>query len=537
MNSRGFTLMETLIAMTILMLVIFTFTPLMLTSLRNVDLAWAQRDELYEEKAEIESELAQGMDPAQEMENKIVRFSRGGQYSQREGTVAGYIVESGNAKLFVAHETASMTISPRRVSETAKNNAIEIELYSELLEFKNANEFSLTGSGDKIKYAGAIFQIDPTDPHRATLKITDTDALSMAKSPYTVAYGNSEYLSAKLRITPASIAAVGENGAYYIYKNGRWIAPYTKGAATLNEAVRTSEYLVLTGDGGSWQYAGDEGWGAAAQNSAYQYAGLAHSQSTGLLYSFLNQGGSAYRIETMTPQSTDRQLLYSGHTGTAVGVTGDALLWATVNSSGAAHLNGVQIDASRGVSDLAWNGLTGEHSEVIAALGDNYSADRYDAGGCGIGTKQSSSAWSIFTPLTNTDPGAPTFGFGSVNSSRYAMTSAAFGTDASGNQIPVVVGYHRQYKISYLLWLVSNRQITSSYGIIYYRDASGTWQRANIGTGYGELHDVEYIGGKFYAVGNGGTILVSQNGKDWTADTKAGGLTANLRAIAGWGIE
>ncbi len=65
MNSRGFTLVETLIAMTILLLIIFTFTPLMLTSLRNFDLAWAQRDELYGDKAEIESELEQGKDPAQ----------------------------------------------------------------------------------------------------------------------------------------------------------------------------------------------------------------------------------------------------------------------------------------------------------------------------------------------------------------------------------------------------------------------------------------------------------------------------------------
>lgn len=541
MNSRGFTLMETLIAMTILMLIIFAFTPLMLTSLRNVDLAWEQRDQRYKEKAEIESELARGMDPEQELEEKTVRFSRGGQYSEREGTVAGYMVESGEVKLFVAQGNASMTISPRRISETAPNNSVEIELYSELLEFKNVNEFSLMGKNDPTKHPGVVFTIDPDDPHRATMKITDTDGITMQKSPYTIAYGSSEYLSAELRVTAASIAAVGENGAYYIYKNGRWIAPYTKGAAALNHAVRTNEYLVLSDSGGSWRYAGDDGWGDTANQGA---AGLAYSQSTGLLYSLLNQDGKAYCKEAAFPQAAgDPQLLLSGHTGTAIGVAGDELLWATVNNSGgAAHINGVQMDSSRAVTGLAWNGLTGEHSEVIVALADNYSDSRHDEGGCGIGTKLSDHAWSILTPIANTaDPGAQFWS--TVKLSRYGFTSAAFGDAVfgSGGQdsyIPAVaVGYHRQHEITYRLWLVSSHKITGNYGIIYYRDASGTWQRADIGTNHGELHDVKYIGGKFYAVGNGGTILVSANGKDWSAAAKASGLTANLRAIAGWGVE
>ena len=62
-NKKGFTLTEVLVALSILMVIIFTFTPFMLMSMKNLQVASTQDKNIYEEKITIEEGIADGVTP------------------------------------------------------------------------------------------------------------------------------------------------------------------------------------------------------------------------------------------------------------------------------------------------------------------------------------------------------------------------------------------------------------------------------------------------------------------------------------------
>ncbi|OUN87377.1 hypothetical protein [Gemmiger sp. An50] len=66
---------------------------------------------------------------------------------------------------------------------------------------------------------------------------------------------------------------------------------------------------------------------------------------------------------------------------------------------------------------------------------------------------------------------------------------------------------------------------------------AGQWQVAEVPSNCPTINDIEFIGGKFYAVGDGDWIMVSENGKKWTQMNVINDLGKNLYGIAGWGDD
>jgi hypothetical protein len=70
-------------------------------------------------------------------------------------------------------------------------------------------------------------------------------------------------------------------------------------------------------------------------------------------------------------------------------------------------------------------------------------------------------------------------------------------------------------------------------GIVSSADGSLTWTQSNNSPTTENLNAVTYNGGRFLAVGSGGTILLSTDGATWTKETS--GIQNDLHAVSNWG--
>lgn len=271
-NQKGMTLVEILVAMGLMVMVAFCFTPFMLSSLQNVQVAGQQRETLYEQKGDIEEQIAEGIDytaPDDSFTGVLVNFKQGAvtEQSSAEGiflTSVGEMLTS-----FIARDEASLTLSPGSVVENSPNT-VTIEITCDFVAFTDASKFSLVESDGTTGTAvpWVTFSIDASNDHRAVMRAAVGGYRFDMSKTYLVCY---DTLKAPLTVTPSSLVAVGSNGAYYVYTADK---VWKKGSGTnsssstgrlgdqkLNDIVWTGTQYLAVGEKGSWYYTQDgAGW-------------------------------------------------------------------------------------------------------------------------------------------------------------------------------------------------------------------------------------------------------------------------------------
>lgn len=660
LNRKGFTLAELLVALGLMVTVVFVFTPFMLSSLNSVRVAGEKRQEIFAEKGELEELMAKGIDYTasdDDDESLVVPFRRNG--VEVLSSVRGVVLQSTDKEMttFLAKDTASLSITPSKISENSPNDTV-IQIFCDFIDFTDLSLFKLTenpdGGATPASYTnGALspvaFVISAADPRQATLTISDTSIIDLANAPYWVCYGD---IKARLDVTPSSLIAVGENGAYYVKKGGQWqlgITPASVGgtgllgSVTLRDAVWADGAYVAAGDSGRWYHTGNGSWSPIVIDSRYSFLDLHFSPLTGRLLSagyyhdeawlwIIKLWDLDYRYYQDLTYPTDLSASYSGDEGyygdavTTGYVGADATAVQAYHSTsnnnsritaGAADL--AVLNGSR-VTAIAANDRSGNDSEFIltAANGKIYNY-KYSGGsyvvanngdtpdtGRQLRTDKPAVSKYVYT-LTNptgtleADILLPLSATGSGGSRRYFVTyegetyqlrnrtgSCYYVTEtyyerstvtvsgdlrgvAYGNDTWVAVGGTTQVNAtnayskdvvskaysasssSTPVWVAGSTTTTTNVAdnpvtgqqssTILYRAGSetgtGQWSIATPPSGFSTtaLNKVEFLGGKFYAVGNSGAIFSSENGVTWTAEAKKTGqtLNANLYGIAGWG--
>lgn len=292
-NQKGMTLVEILVAMGLMVMVVFCFTPFMLSSLQNVQVAGDQREDLYTQKGDIEEQIAEGIDTAEpNLKGVEIIFHQG--TTEATGTAEGLYLTSAGEMLtsFIARDRASLDLSPSKVSENCSSSQ-KIEITCDFMEFTDPAKFELREDGSKAPWQ-VRFTIQ--NSNHATMEAIGHYQFDMTKS-YHIYYGEDVY--ATLRITPSSLIAVGQDGAYYVYTSDKEWKKGTGfnaregklGDKTLNDAVWTGSQYVAAGEKGSWYYTEDgSGWKTVPLaeedtfNKMYSDDGTTHVAGTSKVY-------------------------------------------------------------------------------------------------------------------------------------------------------------------------------------------------------------------------------------------------------------
>ncbi len=655
-NQNGFTLAEILVAMGLMVIVAFCFTPFMLSSLKNVQMSGEKREELYQEQGKLEEKYADHVNDGDS--NVPITFRQDGK-SDVETGVAGTYLESTEKlfSAFSAKDEATLTISPGSVSENCPIGTA-IKISSDFLTFDDMSQFDFTENGTSIKNRCVTFEPVDGAPNQAIMKLVfnDRSIVLSAANTYLIKYGE---LSARLRITPPSLITVGAGGSNYgRTSSGSWKARSALGSYTLRDAVWTGTQYVAAGDKGSWYYTEEDGGWKTLETpligrSTWLFYEVSDYQTNEL---YLDSDGKLYMAGKYTesglfttnsygvfntPDPLSEITLsqnYDDQTGTAAvrGWVNGAMrvLWGYTYAR-RPYVNENQIGTENAlVSGMSWNGQqSNEKSEIVLSLGNgkiyNLTAGngwnwvnngdrtsdianrilredklpRYyvsymlkNGDTLEIDVEKGSESAGLL-PVTRTKKSGRTTYTVQYNGQTYTLatenggceirdetyyqdstvtTEGTLNDTAYGDTgVWVAVGnaalnsqnvytkdvISRAYRIG--SWtnnvgklvpgttttgsnVTDETAVTSSQAAkILWRDANaanpGQWHPATVPSGVGTLNAVEYIGGRFYAVGDSGTILSSDDGKEWKAETLVlpSGVTTkpNLYGIAGWGLE
>lgn len=676
-NQKGMTLVEILVAMGLMVMVVFCFTPFMLSSLQNVQVAGDQREDLYTQKGDIEEQIAEGIDAAEpDLKGVEIIFHQG--TTEATGTAEGLYLTSAGEMLtsFIARDRASLDLSPSKVSENCSSSQ-KIAITCDFMEFVSepdgTNKFKLMVSdGNDVWTKAEWVSFRIIDKNHAEMSANTAYRFDMRKM-YRIYYGEDVY--ATLRITPSSLIAVGQNGAYYVYTSDKkWekgtgfnASEGKLGDKTLNDAVWTGSQYVAAGEKGSWYYTEDgSGWQTVRLdeedkfNKMYSDDGTTHVSGTSevkLLGGLV--GYKSFDSEITNPSEIESKINYFWETNnkentavTRAWINGTPqLMWANKEYTYKwfsgwktifGGVNNTRILVDNSVSDIASNNRKdeseSERGEVVIVSDTsgqiwNYISTRTENSGWqnngdgfnGEGTpredKQPQASYnytvidgnknvSMKVPITDipADPENPqdlppkpisrggkyyvtidgkdyelektngeilcTYSYeeyyegsriaisGQMNSVEFGSTNQEDIWVAGGNiKYEVTDAFSKDvHSITYSLknngeWEVksqlSNKNLpdgdaggspTNRNARILYRSADayddpGEWQVATVPSECPTINDIEFIAGKFYAVGDAGTILQSSNGKEWTPMTVTGSEKPNFKGIAGWGEE
>ena len=651
-NQKGMTLVEILVAMGLMVMVVFCFTPFMLSSLQNVQVAGEQRENLYTQKGDMEEQISEGIDyTTTGLEGVAVYFSQGSE-PPVVGTANGLYLTSDLLTSFIASDEAELDISPGSVSENCPSSQV-ITITCDSMEFTDVNKFELKEGTSKANWP-VKFTI--LDANHATMEAVGSYKFDM-KYEYQICY---DTVSADLRITPSSLIAVGQDGAYYVYTSeGKWkqgagTATGSLGDITLRDAVWTGTQYVAAGDDGSWYYTEDVGgWQNKELGSNTDLTHL--STDDGQIYVsgtvtyrpvFITFYTEYQKVYTQASEAVEGNGVYLAQRFGEASVvakfgTTKRVLWATYHDAFFDLYNDNQLyigdkavfDTNNHVGDIEFNGYAygelDEAPEVIAVSetsgkiwhtldGQTWTnnGDRKDTEKIPNAEKspayvytysivddQGENSTLTFTVKTTESDGQPGQVFENeqgedcieYEGKQYILSDVAACTIAQetyyeegeitiGNNLNAVAfgeleesgdvwvaGGDATYKndnrftkdiveLSYRYidgnWVkIAETEKTSepdedaggSEGTvettakILWRNATdydaGQWQVAEVPSNCPTINDIEFIGGKFYAVGDGDWIMVSENGKKWTQMNVINDLGKNLYGIAGWGDD
>lgn len=278
-NKKGFTLAEILVALSLLVLVVFCFTPLMLASLKSVQVSGEKQQDRFEQKSALEEKLSDGIDynAMDTTDNVSAVFSQSGKPDVIGAAEGKYLQSKDNLsesmfESFIAKDNASLVLSPSSVPENCKTGLIsgtQVTITTDFINFEDAGQFYLLVNGS-TKYENNTkikFTLSNDSPRQATMQILAADLLRMGNT-YQICYGSSG-VSAYLQVTPPSLIVVGADGAYYGRNSeGLWQKGNdTLGKNRFNDVVWTGIQYVAAGENGAWWYT-EEADGKVSWNDA-----------------------------------------------------------------------------------------------------------------------------------------------------------------------------------------------------------------------------------------------------------------------------
>lgn len=227
-NKKGFTIIEVLVAMTLLLIGVAAVYPLMLTSMKGVQTAKTAQSELYTAKGEVETGLA----TVAESSTTDIEVS----LKDGDGNAVGIQRAPGN--YFTSDDTTvttfkaggdSLQIVPTQEEDKKSQRDYALYLYGDV--FTDASKFKLerTDADGNVEEtyttATATFALDGTDNTKATMSVKE----NLVASWYKITYDNGLY--ARLLIYSSEfqckLMAVGDGGKYAVMdplKGSQWTA-------------------------------------------------------------------------------------------------------------------------------------------------------------------------------------------------------------------------------------------------------------------------------------------------------------------------
>lgn len=342
-NKKAFTLVEVLVAMGLLTLVVFVFSPLMLASLKSVQMSSEVRQEVAAGKTNVEMQLADGVDPTAS-NIATIEFSQSG--APTTGAAAGdYVANQVNDRTLVGFSTnamPTMTVSPSEILETNAGVGTKFLVYCDKLEFNDITKFKLvskdysaTNSGVPkdvgVKFDYISLDDGTTDKHRVSMTIT-SGRLKYYESTYKILYDG---MDAQIKVHIVPLIAAGANGTMLFKINGAWPTDAKAGelrklyigssigSQTIQDMVWNGQQYAVGGTNGLWAYnTANNGWAskslwggrtsvtdiATTQDGTFYAAGVA--ESWGISYMMRQQLSDAASIKTTSDSNIYRSLMH-----------------------------------------------------------------------------------------------------------------------------------------------------------------------------------------------------------------------------------
>ncbi|NMA65734.1 MAG: prepilin-type N-terminal cleavage/methylation domain-containing protein [Clostridiaceae bacterium] len=237
-NNKGFTLIEIMVALTIIMIIIFAFTPITVYSFKKFHESGTGQKELYAQKSTIEDKLAtrkENTDLPSVTINTVFKetVSAGGQTVSKTGpiSVTGFFVSDTNnlsdfklATVYTALHSqdnkARIRLIPNVVSEDDDISEKTIYIYSEFFIFSedDISYFELYDkNGSRINEVNFKYVNNTT----VSMKFNSTNnnpPITASLQPYTVRLGDNNSITAKLYVEPPNIIVATAYGQYFSSK-------------------------------------------------------------------------------------------------------------------------------------------------------------------------------------------------------------------------------------------------------------------------------------------------------------------------------
>jgi prepilin-type N-terminal cleavage/methylation domain-containing protein len=477
MNKKGFTLIEVLIALSIIAIMIFSVTPLIVFSLKSIADTGKTSGSLFDSKGTVDVNIAEK--EASSASEIPVRFMSEAATAVKK--VSGGLAEKEVINTFVA-DAPSISLAPFVLNEgyagaTSTATYITIQIVGTNTHFKSGSTTLSVKDKDGFDVSG-VSSLTVSSTTSASFRLPL--GISNAKSPLTVKLSTNVYVGAAdvknetertdLTVNLPRYLAVGVDGTNIITDNKtNWYARTSGLSAQMNSIAWGNNRFISVGNSGG-------------------------------LYCLAN--GSNWSALTTGITNNINRVIWTGDSFIAVGSSGliifsvDGETWNSATSSVAAQLNGI-----------AYNG------SVYIAVGNN-------------GTILTSSDKSIWTT-----PGSIT-GLGSTNLNDVVWCNNQF--IAVGDNGTVMTSLDgsiwSKVSISYTgqgtppgnfrkLKYNSTTIVTiSSNGKIFTSADGNTWTYRNSGVSSSstELNDIIWNDGSFIVVGANGTIITSANGTSWS---------------------
>jgi len=566
-SKKGFTLVEILVALTIILMVVFAFTPLMAFSLRQIYESGKGQKELYESKSQMEKKLSErntnsglpsvtintvfkeATTSSGEVLPKTGPIPVTGAFVSDTGTLSGFELATVYTAIAAGDNKARIRLVPNSVSEDDNLLGKVIYIYSEFLAFapEDAGRFKLYDKNNNQVNTVSFSFID--NMTMAMTLSSTSPSVTASLQPYTVKLGNNDSYTAKLYVEPPNIIVAASNGEYYSSKgidgsSGSMQPLFYKSsgkiANSINEIIwdgATSRYLAV-GNGGvyrtlsggnSWTTGDITGNGSILNNDIIVLGERNKTpdiQSVGINYNGIPIIGGRFMYQTkVLIYWTDDKMHGFATDYNASGSNLSSKFPNLTHSSQVKSVDDIITVQSNGTSYSIAVGSDEDNNAVVIARTPSVDNGRwYDAIPSSV---KLPAATSIEYGATyNGEEEVPVFLLGTANGKIYSSrqivkgntswTQENIGSGGPGKITSISFGGDRFVVVGDSGKILTG--ILNSSGTI-------TWNSYNIASG-ASFNDVEYINDRFYAVGQKdgkGIIYASTDGISWFSAQYSGG--------------
>lgn len=245
-NKKGFTLVEVMVALSLILMMVAAVYPLMRSSMQGLTLASSQQTTLYSNKQQVENDLAEQNKVSTTDITVTLRDGSGTSLGNKQAAGNYFGSTDGDITTFKAGGD-SLLVNPSQEEDQRSAKTYQLSIYGQ--SFTDATKFSLqkVNSQDQPEdapYNASVVTFAVTGDETAEMKVKT----QLTAGWYRISY---EDLSVKLLIYSSEyqckLMAVGENGTYAVMdplKGSDWVSDQIK--VTSGIASSTLNLLGVT---------------------------------------------------------------------------------------------------------------------------------------------------------------------------------------------------------------------------------------------------------------------------------------------------